>query len=152
MPCLVRVKAGGRRVRGYYVSKMYVDHEGSLLGGREIWALPKTMAAFQAHERGVDVSAEDGTRVILSFSPRGFGARVRSKMVTLQRRDDGAIVRFRGDCVARVSPASFEVERFSSSDPGWKSFEGARRVPGLAVALQDFESIMQPPQIFSELP
>jgi hypothetical protein len=147
MPCLVSTTAGGRRARGYFVARMYVDHEGSLAGGREIWALPKTMAMFQAHDRGVDVSAEDGTRIALSFKPRGFGMRVRNKMATLQRRDDGTILRFQANCGAKVSPAAFRLERFSSSHEGWRSFEGARQMPGLAVALQDFESTMQPPQI-----
>ena len=149
MPCLVRTTAGGRRTRGYFVAVMYVDHEGSLAGGREIWALPKTMAAFEAHAQGVDVSAGDGTRIALSFRPGGIGARVQSTMATLQVRDDGAVVRFRAACQARVCPAHIQVERFSSSAAGWKSFEGARRMPGLAVALQDFESLMQAPQVLA---
>jgi acetoacetate decarboxylase len=51
-PALTRV---GYRL-GFWISHIYVDSETSLLGGREIWRLPKQLAEFRWRENGVDVS------------------------------------------------------------------------------------------------
>lgn len=142
MPCMTRVRGG--RARGYHVAVMYVDHAGSLAGGREIWKLPKTLARFTRHGRGVHVEADDGTRLSLDLSVRGPGLRARSHATTLQV-DGERIVRFRGDVDARARFARARVTRFESSLPAWHSFHGAQRVPGVAAALDPFHSIMQAP-------
>lgn len=40
---------------GSWISHIYVDHEDSVAGGREIWGLPKEMAEFIWDENGVKV-------------------------------------------------------------------------------------------------
>jgi acetoacetate decarboxylase len=57
-PALTRV---GYRL-GFWISHLYVDSATSLLGGREIWRLPKQLAEFRWRERGVDVS--DGSNLL----------------------------------------------------------------------------------------
>lgn len=50
-PALTR--HGGRF--GFWISHIYVDHEDSMAGGRDIWGLPKEMAQFSWSETGVEV-------------------------------------------------------------------------------------------------
>ncbi len=53
--------AGGRA--GFVVSHIYVDSEASMQGGREIWGLPKELAAFRWSAREVVVE-QDGRRLV----------------------------------------------------------------------------------------
>lgn len=146
MPCMVRAEAeGGKQVRGHWVARMYVDSEASLRGGREIWALPKTLAQFSLREGGVDVRAEDGTTMGLSFRAKGPAFPIRSSVVTLQRADR-ELVRFRGDFQARMQLAQVRIDHFASTDPGWKGFAPNRRLPLPGVHFASFESLMQPPR------
>lgn len=146
MPCMVRAEAeGGRQVRGFWVARIYVDDEASLRGGREIWALPKTLARFSLHEGGVDVRAEDGTTLGLSFRPKAPAFPIRSSIVTLQR-DERELVRFRGDFGARVQLAQIRIDQFASTDPGWRGFAPSRRLPLPGIHFASFESLMQPPR------
>jgi acetoacetate decarboxylase len=50
-PALLR---HGRQFR-FWISHIYVDHEDSMAGGREIWGLPKEMAQFSWSATGVEV-------------------------------------------------------------------------------------------------
>lgn len=43
---------------GAWISHIYVDHEKSIAGGREIWGLPKEWADFKWHEHGVEVQQQ----------------------------------------------------------------------------------------------
>lgn len=145
MPATVRfVGSDGKTSQGYFVSRMYVDHEGSLVAGRELWALPKTMASFERRAGGVRVAADDGTR--LDFDYRGLGPALwlKSRVATLQR-GEGGVVRFRSDFAALVRPARTRVRAFASPHPGWAAFPHARRALGLGSLLERFESTMQAP-------
>ena len=145
MPATVRFRGGGGKpLTGYWVARMYVDHEGSLSAGRELWALPKSLAKFERRDGGVDVSADDGT--VLSLEYRGIGPalRLRSRVATLQPVPEG-VVRFRSDFTGLVRPATTRVTGFSSPHAGWASFPNARRVLGLGSLLERFESTMHAP-------
>ena len=110
-PALVRAPSGEV---GFYVAAIYVDDERSMRGGRDIWALPKVMARFEADggaERagegrgGVRMRADDGTSIDLNF--RAFGpSRLPAppRVVTLQTRD-GRVERLRGVGSARAGLA-----------------------------------------------
>lgn len=145
MPCMVRARTETGSVKtGYWVSRMYVDSEASLRGGRELWALPKTLAHFAPNQDGVDVEAEDGTRLGLSFRARGPKLPVKNRVLTLQR-DEADWVRFRGVFSARMQLAQLKVAHFDSSDPGWRGFEPRRRLPLPGVRFSSFDSEMQAP-------
>jgi hypothetical protein len=47
------LRHGGRF--GFWISHIYVDHEGSMAGGREIWGLPKEIAQFSWSDTGVEI-------------------------------------------------------------------------------------------------
>jgi acetoacetate decarboxylase len=148
MPTFVRARTrGGKSARGYYVAAMYVDNPDSLRGGREIWALPKTMATFTVSGDTVAVTAADGTRMQLRREARGPRLPLRSAVATLQV-DGDAIVRFRSDFSARARAGRLRVEGFSSSAPAWASFSAARRLPLPAAALDEVASTMQAPRRF----
>ncbi|MBX3125221.1 MAG: acetoacetate decarboxylase family protein [Polyangiaceae bacterium] len=145
MPCLVEARAAGRRRRGYFVARMYVDSEASLAGGREIWGLPKSLARFTRHGSRVEVSADDGSELTLELGRVGPGLRSRTRATTLQSVE-GCVVRFRGDFRARVAPTSVRVARFTSAHPAWRGFPGAVRLPRPGLALTDFDAVMQEPE------
>jgi hypothetical protein len=146
MPATVRVRrSDGRRVRGHFVSRMYVDHEDSLAAGRELWHLPKSLARFDRRERGVDVEADDGTRLSFDFDGVGPALHLRSRVSTLQPAGNG-VVRFSAGFSGIMRPARTRVTRFESPHPGWAAFESARRALGLGVWLERFESTMLAPE------
>lgn len=152
MPCLVRARSkDGAQTSGYWVARMYVDSEASMRGGRELWTLPKTLARFATHDGGVDVEAEDGTRLGLSFQPRGPRLPFQSRVVTIQH-DEGAWVRFRGDFSARMQMARVKVTHFTSSDPGWRGFDPKKRLPLPGAYFSSFESLMQPARRLEAMP
>jgi len=140
MPAMVR--AG--KSRGYWVARMYVDDDTTLLAGRELWALPKTKATFERRGNTVNVSADDGTSLRLEFRAHGVALPLRSRMATLQV-DGDRIVRFRADFTGRARVARAKVTAFSSQHEAWSGFRDARRILGLASCLDRFESTMQPP-------
>ncbi|MBK7585390.1 MAG: acetoacetate decarboxylase family protein [Myxococcales bacterium] len=145
MPATVRFRArDGKVTQGYYVARMYVDHPGSLAAGRELWALPKTLATFERRPGGVDVSADDGTR--LSFEHRGVGPAfwLKSRVATLQVQGEG-VVRFRSDFAGLVRPARTRIAGFSSEHQAWAAFPRARGALGLGSMFERFESTMRAP-------
>jgi acetoacetate decarboxylase len=141
MPAMVR----SGKSRGYWVARMYVDDDTTLRAGRELWALPKTKAAFERRGNRVDVSADDGTSLSFEFRAYGVALPLKSRMATLQV-DGDRIVRFRADFTGRTRVARAKVTAFSSRHEAWSGFEHARRLLGLASCLESFESTMQPPQ------
>lgn len=144
MPTFVRFRAeSGKKTTGQFVARIYVDSEVSMTGGRELWALPKTLARFERTGDRVEVRAEDGTELSLELGAFGPRLPVKNRIATLQPVDDG-VVRFRGDFESRVRIGRAKVTRFRSTHPGWKSFEGAQRL-GLASCLDPFDATMQPP-------
>jgi hypothetical protein len=145
MPATVRFcPRRGEPVRGYFVARMYVDHEGSLAAGRELWKLPKTVARFEREAEAVTVEADDGTRLRLEWAGVGPATSLRSRVATLQPDGEGA-VRFRADFEGVVRPARTTVRGFSSPHSGWAAFPGARRALGLGALLERFDSTMHAP-------
>lgn len=140
MPAMTRASG----VRGYHVAVMYVDSEASLAGGRELWALPKTLARFSRTADGVDVQADDGTELSLRFRAHGPRLPGRGRIATLQC-EPGGLVRFRGDSTGRVRLATARVVRLATEHVPWDSFRAARPAARLAAILSPFHSIMQPP-------
>jgi acetoacetate decarboxylase len=55
-PALVKV----RGKIGFWISHIYVDNPVSVAGGREIWHLPKQLAAFDWHAEGREVAVTQG--------------------------------------------------------------------------------------------
>ncbi len=146
MPATVRFRTpSGRHVQGYWVARMYVDHEGSLAAGRELWHLPKSLARFERRERGVQIEADDGTRLGLDFSSVGPALHLKSRVATLQAAGDG-VVRFCADVGGLTRPARTTVRGFSSQHQGWAAFPRARRALGLGAWLERFETTMRAPE------
>lgn len=146
MPATVRFRGtDGKLSQGYYVARMYVDHEGSLAAGRELWALPKTLARFQRRTGGVDVEADDGTRLSFDFRGVGPALRLKNRVATLQPKGSG-VVRFSSDFTGLVRPARTTVRDFTSQHPAWASFPHARRALGLGSMLERFETVMHAPR------
>lgn len=140
MPCLVRA-AGAR---GYFVEKMYVDSDASLAGGREIWALPKQKAQFSIAEHIATIETEDGAHLVLELRQRGPAITAAAGAATLQ--DGGEeIVRFRGKGTTRISSGGLRIREAQGLDH-WMGWAGARRMPGLGMALEDFAITMLAPK------
>ncbi len=146
MPCMVRVRSGGRAFRGYFVSFMYVDDETTLRAGRELWSLPKTWADFSESDAGVEIRAHDGTRLELEYGSRLPALRAKSRMATLQSSNAG-VVQFRAEMSGAVRPCRARVSDFASAEPGWKSFQSARRMGPLGAELTRFRSLMLAPNL-----
>ena len=147
MPARVRVKSGGRTLRGFWVAKMLVDHQGSLRAGREVWALPKQRARFVLDERAARVESEDGATIELSLGRRWPGVPAASSIVTVQARSE-ELVRFRGDTRAKIAMRRMRVVHAFGLDGTWGSFERATPIGSFGVELRDFRTVMQPPQVF----
>jgi Acetoacetate decarboxylase (ADC) len=64
-PTLVR--AGGRI--GALISHIYVDSQASLEGGRQIWGLPKQLAAFDWRDDQISVRAQNLHMQLYEISP-----------------------------------------------------------------------------------
>lgn len=140
MPCLVRA-AGAR---GYFVEKMYVDSDASLAGGREIWALPKQKAQFSIAEDTATIETEDGTHLVLELRHRGPSVHTAAGAATLQERGD-EVVRFRGTGKTLIRSGGLRIREARGLDR-WMGWAGARRLPGLGVALDDFAITMHAPK------
>lgn len=141
MPCMV--DAAG--ARGLYIAKMYVDSRDSLAGGREIWAIPKQLARFDIRSDAATVDTEDGGHLELSLLRRGPALPVKAGAGTVQPRDGGGIVRFRGSGTSRTSSGGLVVSA-SRGLSSWLGWEGARRLPGLGAALTKFAITMHAPR------
>lgn len=149
MPARVRARrADGKVLRGFYVAKMFVDDEGSLAAGREVWALPKQRARFTLDERAARIECEDGAKLELALGRCWPGLRMKSAVVTLQARDS-QIVRFRGDTRGTVAPRTVRVLSARGLDGTWRSLESARPLGPLGTELRDFHTTMQPPEVFA---
>lgn len=145
LPATVRYRdRDGRRHQGYFVARMYVDLEASLQAGRDVWALPKSLARFQREADGVAVEAGDGSHLELAFRGVGPGLWTRSRMSTLQVKRPG-VVRFRADFAGIVGAARVEVRKFASTHPGWAGFESAKSLLKMGSLLERFESTMRAP-------
>ncbi len=143
MPARVEaVGADGRRSRGWYVAKMLVDDERSLVAGRELWALPKELADFET--RGAEVVTRAGAATVRWRSRARFGVRGRGTVLSLQRRGP-ELVRFKGEFEGRVAPARCRVE-FEGLDRSWQGLERAIPLGPFGTELRAFVARMLPPR------
>jgi hypothetical protein len=142
MPCLVTAR-GARGPKGYFVARMYVNNAATLAGGRELWALPKSLAEFRHEDGKIHVAADDGTTLTLSYRARGPALAGKTRVGTLQA-DGSDVVRFRGDFRARIGPATLSVKDFATRHVAWQSFSGATRLSRPAVLLSAFSATMHP--------
>jgi acetoacetate decarboxylase len=140
MPCLVSAHGA----RGYYIAKMYVDSRDSLDGGRELWAIPKQLAQFSITERAATVDTEDGAHLELALHRRGPALSLSAGASTLQPLDTEA-VRFRGSGKAQTASGGLSITAATGMEH-WVGWPGARRLPGLGVALTRFQITMHPPR------
>lgn len=143
MPALVRSRSGRR---GYWVSRMWVDDEAALRGGRELWAIPKTRARFETSAGSVRVHADHHTEIVAEWRRLSPALPLRGQIATLQV-DGDRLVRFRAQARAQASLAQLDLRRMSSSDPALESLDRGTPIAGLAAMLSPFESTMMPPQI-----
>ena len=150
MPAWVRARsAKSKHAHGYFVAKMYVDDETSLRAGRDVWALPKSLAHFERNGETVRISADDGTRAVLRIRPRGPALPLRASIATVQ--DGGAHwTRFRSSFRAMSSSANVDVLEFDSRDPGWQSFQHATAIPLTGVRLAGFSATMHAPRALAK--
>jgi len=137
-----RVEAKGKR--GWYVARMHVDDESTLAAGREVWALPKTMARFEESDGHVDVRSADGSRIVLRIGGRGPALPSVGSIVTLQSRA-GQPVSFKATSRARAQLGMLEVESIDVGEPEWESFLHAVPMRAPAVYLKRYETTMHPP-------
>jgi hypothetical protein len=146
MPARVRAKRrDGRIARGFFVAKMFVDHEGSLEAGRKEWALPKQLARFESDDRTFEMRGSDGSHVRVSLGRRWPALPISSAIVTLQARDQ-TIVRFRGETRARSAPRSVTVDA-RGLDGTWMGLSQARPLGPLGVELRSFSTVMCAPEV-----
>lgn len=138
MPC--GVTAAG--VRGHFISRMYVDSDDSLQGGRELWAIPKQRARFAIADDRAVIRTDDGAHLELGLVRRGPALPLRAGAGTLQ--PDGAqVVRFRGSGTARTASGGLRVLA-SSGTQSWPGFATAHRLRGAGAALTEFAITMHP--------
>jgi hypothetical protein len=148
MPAFVRHRAaGGELVRGFWVSRMWVDSEASLRAGRELWALPKTLARFERSRTGVAMHADHGTELVLEWRRLSPALPFRSRVATVQL-DGDRVVSFRARTTAHTSLARLDVRRLSSSDDALRSLDEATPAGGLASMLAPFETTMLAPVVY----
>jgi acetoacetate decarboxylase len=87
------VRAAGRY--GFWVSHIYVDHELSRAGGRQIWGLPKELAEFDWTEGGVTVRRSGVPLLDVSWRWPVPGIPLRGWVPVLSARN-GQLMDFRG--------------------------------------------------------
>lgn len=94
-----------------HVPFMAVDSLASLRGGRDNWALPKTLAALTGRPRdGGWLHAEaDGWRVGAGVRPRGPALPAAATLSVVQAWPGGAQAGFRATLTGRARPARVEV-------------------------------------------
>ena len=141
MPSVVRA---GKRV-GQYVEAMFVNDTITLRAGRELWALPKTLADFERVGDRIEIDG-DASMTLRYRKPRWRGPRIRGSMSTLQ--DDGARrIRFSARWQAHVTPCMAKVERYAGAFSGFPGAGGWRP----AFWMSDFASVMAAPKSLDSL-
>lgn len=144
-PCLVRARSGGVASRGMYIDQMVVDSEASVAGGRELWALPKTLAQFSREGSRITVDTEAGARFVLDTAARGPRVSAPTRAATLQVRG-AQLVRFASRGTGKLSSGRLSIAQMSGAD-AWSGLAEAKRVPGMGAAVARFETTMLPARV-----
>lgn len=97
------------------VAFMSVDSETSLVGGRENWAMPKTLASFEgdiASGRSMSARGDVGVAWSVRATPKVLGPAipVRTKAIARQEFPGGRIGSSLLTCTGKVRPALVTVE------------------------------------------
>jgi hypothetical protein len=105
------------------VTFIAVDSAASVVGGRENWALPKTLARFEWPERprgGFELDAE-GERwsVHATVRARSRALPLAAPVRNRQLRPDGAQITFASTCRGRARLATVEIESRGPTLPSW---------------------------------
>lgn len=105
VPAIVRY----RNRFGVWISHIYVDNSDSVAGGREIWGLPKELAAFSWEKHGVTVRAGDRLLCRLHHQSPSFGLRFPLTLSSFGQIDN-RFVGFESQFSARFSLISGHLE------------------------------------------
>lgn len=126
---------------GAWVSHVYVDDPRSVAGGREIWGLPKRLAAFSwAQPSGpVVVRGRRQPLCILRLTRRPPLARLPVFLPAFSRKE-GELMWFRGAGTARLG-----VTRAKVDVPAASPFSALGFKQGLGVRLHSLEVLVRPP-------
>jgi acetoacetate decarboxylase len=122
------VRSGARI--GAWVSDIYVDSEGAVSGGREIWGLPKQLAHFrkatQARARTVSVRANSGS-LLCEVAVRTAGHHVKLPVLAPAWSTKGAsVLWFLAKGTARVSHSRGDIRIPPASALAGRGIEGGR--------------------------
>jgi acetoacetate decarboxylase len=100
VPALVRY---GKNV-GFWISHIYVDHPGSMAGGREIWGLPKELAQFDWRMgEESEVRVGQGERILCRLCYRRPLQLWRQPLfLPVLSELGGSLLRFKGSLNARL--------------------------------------------------
>ena len=126
---------------GAWVSHIYVDDPRSVAGGREIWGLPKELAAFTWNGPSGPAVIRQGGQLLCTLRP--------SRQLPLARlpfflpafgRKEGELMWFRGAGTARLGITRAELDIPPSSPFSSLGFER-----GLGLHLHPLELLVHPP-------
>lgn len=122
------VRSGARI--GAWVSEIYVDSEGAVAGGREIWGLPKEFAHFSSNSkagaRTVSVRTDSGS-LLCEVVVRAAAHRVKLPLFAPAWSLKGdSILWFFARGTARVSQSRGDVRITSASALAGKGIKGGR--------------------------
>lgn len=124
---------------GGWISHIYVDDERSLLGGREIWGLPKQLARFETRGDELCVSADGRRLAVFRLTPANKAWPLPLLAPAFGQRD-GAPCWFRGSGSVRLGPATGSVEV-----PDESPFASLGLGRGRSFTLQGLDLTVQPP-------
>jgi hypothetical protein len=110
--------ANGRCDRS--ITRIYVDSEPSLVGGRENWGIPKDLAHFTFHEGRTDITVKVGEVDAARFAVKPFGPSLPFStgllpigLRTLSQLWEGKVFNFALSGKGRTRLASFAPEHFA---------------------------------------
>ena len=126
---------------GAWVSHIYVDDPRSAAGGREIWGLPKELAAFTWHGPSGPVVVRQRGRVLCALRPSRQPplARLPVALPAFSRKE-GELLWFRGTGTARLGVTRAEVDVPPASPLSALGFGR-----GLGLHLRPLELLVHPP-------
>jgi hypothetical protein len=108
------------------------------------WHLPRTYARFERFGNRIEVDAEDGTRVVFSWTPRNLTLPSPTSIASMQN-SAGRVVCFQSEGHARAQLATYRLESFASDHPDWQSFASGLVLPGVASYLKSFDTSVRSP-------